>query len=254
MAAPPPLAPSIKIPKLSQAPIIDGNLDDWKSQAFTDGLWDMERVRTTPWYQSKKNRLTDHGDEPSETEDLNARYYMAWDAQFLYLGADVTDNKNDVSESKHAPKRWYYKDAIAWFIEAPRDTLTEVFQQGNHGFAFVIDTTRPDYGVWWRHGDAETQFIEEALPAEAYEFALKMTPKGYLLEAKIDMTQTFKPGDPAWKSPQEGDEYGLMIVHCDPDGGEYGGHMLIYGKNDTDKTWSTVVLSGEKQIPERKVK
>jgi hypothetical protein len=31
-----------------------------------------------------------------------------------------------------------------------------------------------------------------------------------------------------------GDVYALSIVHYDPDGGDYGDHLLIYGKGDGD--------------------
>ena len=120
--------------------------------------------------------------------------------------------------------------------------------EGDHGFAFVIDTSRPDYGAWWRHGSTEQAFIEEPLPAKSVKYAIELTSSGYVIEAKIDLK---KLGIPL---PKEGDEYGLMIVHCDPDGGEYGGHFLIYGKGDLDTTWSPATLTGPQTPVERKVK
>jgi len=77
--------------------------------------------------RSVDQRLTDHGiapsvsagnglKEPPPEEDLQARYYTAWDDKYLYLGAEVKDNVNDVTDPQHEPKRWYYKDAICWFI------------------------------------------------------------------------------------------------------------------------------------------
>ena len=42
---------------------VDGDLSDWKDSAFTDGVWDIERLRHAPWFDAKRNRLTDHGDE-----------------------------------------------------------------------------------------------------------------------------------------------------------------------------------------------
>ncbi len=241
------------IPFLENAPVIDGDLSDWQEFAHHDGAWDIYRLRESQWYDTRRNRLTDHGNEPGPRDDLNARYYIAWDSLYLYLGADVKDNVNDVSESRHAPKRWYYKDAIAWFIEAPADTIDEKFGQGDNAFCFVADTSRPDYGAWWRHGDAETSFIEEPLPADAVEYAIYMDSKqintaNYTVEAKINMRQTFAKSDPDWIPPQEGQVYRLMIVHCDPDGGEYGGHFLIYGKGDADNTWTEMVL-GPPQTP-----
>lgn len=39
---------------------------------------------------------------------------------------------------------------------------------------------------------------------------------------------------------------GLEIVHTDPDGGDYGGHFLIYGRGDDDSTWGLMELTGPK--------
>lgn len=233
----------LQLPYLSSPPVIDGNLHEWQDSALHDGLWDLFRVQQTDWYQPGRNRLTQHREDDRLTEDLQARYYLAWDDTSLYLGAIVNDNFNDVSESRHAPKRWYYKDAIAFFIEAPMDTISETFQAGNHGFAFVIDTTYPDYGAWWRRGAPDTSFLESPLPAEACEYVVRFANAStYILEARLDMRQLMPPSDPAWRSPKEGDYYSLMIVHCDPDGGEYGGHLLIHGKGDPDKSWTPMRL------------
>lgn len=242
--------PSLSIPYVNSPIQVDGNVGEWKSKAFCDGWWDLDRLRNSDWYDPKRNRLADHGEDNTPADDLAARYYFAWSDSFLYLGAEVRDNVNDVTESRHEPKRWYYKDAISFFIEAPFDTVNESFAEGDHGFAFVIDSTRPDYGAWWRHGTADSSFIEEPLPENAVEYAIQFDPWGrspadYVLEAKIAIYQTFAAGDPAWQAPHIGDRYKLMIAHCDPDGGEYGGHLLIYGKGDSDESWTEVRLVGE---------
>jgi hypothetical protein len=257
LAATPPFPWLPKLPFLATSPTIDGSLEEWRGQAYCDGWWNMERLRQAPWYEPARNRLTAHRPEDRAADDLAARYYLAWDSTYLYLGAEVKDNVNDVEESRHAPKRWYYKDAIAFFVEAPADEKNETFGQGDHGFAFVIDSTRPDYGAWWRHGTADTSFLEEPLPTNAVDYAIRFTdPTGnsadYMLEARVNMAQTFGQGDPVWRSPRVGDRYRLMIVHCDPDGGEYGGHMLVYGKGDPDESWQVFECGGEKAQIERK--
>jgi len=235
----------LSIPYISHPVNIDGDLSEWRSKAFCEGWWDLDRLRYASWYNPKRNRLTDHGEENVPSDDLRARYYIAWSDSFLYLGAQVIDNVNDVTESRHAPKRWYYKDAIAFFIEAPLDTVRESFGAGNHGFAFVIDSTRPDYGAWWRHGNLDTTYLEEPLPDHAVAYAISFDGANYVLEARISLFETLAKGDSAWHAPQIGDRYRLMIVHCDPDGGEYGGHLLIYGKVDPDDSWTEARLTGE---------
>src|SRR5215210_6360812 len=85
-----------QIPRLERTVTVDGSLAEWKDYAFSDGLWDLERLRHSPWYDPAINRLTIHGNETGV--DLAARYYIAWDDKFLYLGADVQDNVNDVTD------------------------------------------------------------------------------------------------------------------------------------------------------------
>ena len=247
----------IDVPRLEKAPVIDGDLSEWKYVAFTDGVWDILRLRHTPWYDPAINRLTDHGKEPAIEDDLQARYYTAWDEKFLYLGAEVKDNVNDVSDPQHEPKRWYFKDAICWFIEAPREETAKKFGVGDNAFCFVIDVKKPPYGAWWRHGAVGKTYIEEPLPAAAVEYAIRMNPWGrsrgdFILEARVAMAPTLGKSSPRWHTPRIGDVYGLEIVHTDPDGGDYGGHFLIYGHGDDDSTWGTMTLTGPIQPIERK--
>jgi hypothetical protein len=58
------------------------------------------------------------------------------------------------------------------------------------------------------------------------------------------MAPTFGVSSTAWRAPKIGDTYGLTIVHTDPDGGEYGGHFLIYGRGDNDASWTAFTLTG----------
>ena len=249
----------IHVPRLEKPPVIDGDLSDWKPWAFADGLWDIYRVQQSPWYEPDRNRLTDHGNEPSPEEDLNARYFMAWDENYLYLGTEVHDNVNDVTDPAHEDKRWYFKDCVCWFVEAPRDEVPESFGQGDNAFCFVIDATRPKYGAWWRHGAPGRTYIEEPIPQGAADYSIKMNPWGtskgdFILEARVKLAATLGKSDPDWHKPQVGDEYGLEIVHTDPDGGDYGGHLLIYGKGDDDSTWGKMILTGPIWPVERKRK
>jgi hypothetical protein len=244
-----PATPVLAIPRLAVEPRIDADLSDWRDVAFTDGVWDIDRLRQTPWFQGVRNRLTDHGTatapEPAPRDDLAARYYTAWDERWLYMGADVRDNVNDVDDPAHEPRRWYFKDSVCWFMEGPRDAAPERFGRGDNAFCFVIDESRPDYGAWWRHGTAERNYVEEPLPAGTVEYALRVAEDSgdFVLEARVDLAATFGASDPDWERPVVGHEYGLEIVHCDPDGGPYGGHFIIYGTGDDDETWARAVLS-----------
>ncbi|MBI2685926.1 MAG: hypothetical protein HYX27_06400 [Acidobacteria bacterium] len=245
----------IRVPKLERAVTVDGHLAEWKDYAFSDGVWDIARLRHSPWYDPVINRLTVHGDEPGAEEDLAARYYIAWDERFLYLGADVKDNANDVTDPAHEPKRWYYKDAICWFIEAPQLRTAKKFGEGDNAFCFVIDTSKPAYGAWWRHGARGKTYLEEPLPKDAVQYAIRRGARGdFVLEARVAMAPTLGVSSPDWHAPRVGDTYSLEIVHTDPDGGDYGGHFLIYGRGDDDSTWGRMELTGPQTPIERKPK
>lgn len=244
----------LDVPRLESAPVIDGDLSEWRDHAFSDGVWDMARIAKTPWYDPARNRLTLHGEEPSADEDLSARYYIAWDDEYLYLGAAVRDNVNDVVDPAHEPKRWYYKDAICWFIEAPRSNVAKNFGEGDNAFCFVIDEQRPSYAAWWRHGARGKTYIEEPIPADAVDYVVKMTGHegDFTLEARVAMKPTLGANSPQWRAPKVGDVYGLAIVHTDPDGGDYGGHFIIYGTGDDDSTWGLMKLASPVEPIERK--
>ncbi|MEM7658927.1 MAG: sugar-binding protein [Bacteroidota bacterium] len=240
---------TLLLPQLVETVTIDGDLSEWKEGAFHDGLWDLHRLKHSSWYEANRNRLADHGESASLTEDLQARYFLAWDSLYLYLGAEVWDNVNDTAASKPGKRRWYYRDAIAFFIEAPGDTVAETFGAGDHGFAFTADATRPASAAWWRHGTPDTTFVEKPLPTVAVDYHFQFdswgrSPADYVLEARIRMDAVLPVSDPEWEAPAIGHLYRLMIVHCDPDGGAYGGHLLIYGRNDSDASWTPLKLVG----------
>lgn len=242
-----------QIPYLPVAPRIDGDLSDWRDHAFSDGLWDLERLRHSPWYDPSRNRLTLHPGESGT--DLEARYFIAWDNDAFYLGADVVDNVNDVSDPTHAPKRWYYKDAICWFIEAPRRASGQNFGEGDNAFCFVIDPARPPYAAWWRHGAPGRTYIEEPIPPAAVQYAIRRGANGnFTLEARVLLRPTLGVSSPRWTLPRLGLEIGLEIVHTDPDGGDYGGHFLIYGRGDDDSTWGRFTLAPPSAAVDRKPK
>jgi len=244
----------IQIPRLTALVTVDGDLSEWKSRAHNDGVWDIARLQHTPWYDAARNRLTLHGNEPDPELDLSARYYTAWDSTYLYLGAEVTDNVNDVADPSHELKRWYYKDAICWFIEAPRLAATKNFGEADNAFCFVIDTRKPPYGAWWRHGAPGKTYIEEPIPQDAVAYTIRMRDQGFVLEARVRVDQTLAKSTPQWRAPRAGDVYGLEIVHTDPDGGDYGGHFIIYGRGDDDSTWGRAELVEPIEPVERKPK
>ena len=253
-----PAGPTLLVPLLETPAVIDGDLDDWRDYGFNDGIWDINRIRHQPWYEAgRRNRLTyQNPGEPHPDDDLRARYYIAWDTTYLYLGAEVVDNMNDIEDPAHADRRWMFKDAICWFVEAPRDAAPEWFGRGDNAFCFVIDESKPDWGAWWRYGTPTQSYQEAPIPPGAVDYEVRMTPDAtgagnFVLEARVAMQAVFPISDPHWQTPFIGAEYGLEIVHTDPDGGDYGGHFMIYGTGDDDSTWGRMIFTGPQKPVER---
>jgi hypothetical protein len=245
----------LQIPRLETPPTIDGDLSDWKEVAHSDGVWDMRRISHTAPYaldRGARNRLTDHGDEGPIEDDLSARYYSAWDDTFFYFGAEVRDNVNDIDDPEPADKRWYFRDAICWFMEAPRDRAPELFAQGDNAFCFTASTQQKPAHAWWRHGAPGIAYAEEPIPQATWQVRFTGHAGDFVLEARVEMNSTFGVSDPRWRPPQVGDEYSMEIVHTDPDGKNYGGHFMIYGNGDDDSTWRPAVLTGP-QMPLRRL-
>ena len=242
-----PSSPILAIPQLAQEPVIDGNLSEWKEYAHNDGVWDMRRITQSPFYaldRGARNRLTIHGNEGSLQSDLSARYYLAWDETNFYFGAEVNDNVNDTEDPDPADKRWYFRDAICWFMEGPRDLASEWFGQGDNAFCFTASSEKLPRHAWWRHGASGKTYIEEPIPNVEWHVEFTGVKGNFVLEAKVEMASTVGQSDPNWRPAQVGHEYGVEIVHTDPDGGDYGGHFMIYGNGDDDITWGHAVLVG----------
>ena len=45
----------VRVPRLASPPRIDADLADWKDRAFTDGVWDLARLRQMPWYDPARD-------------------------------------------------------------------------------------------------------------------------------------------------------------------------------------------------------
>ena len=145
----------IKVPKLTSAPTIDGDLSDWEEYGWTDGVWDIERVRQqsfSPWIG-----IQDSGEEPAGTAltaaDISGQYFMAWDEAGIYLGVNAIDNVHDVITKDGNEATWYLKDSCSWFFDVHHDADGWFLFPGDHVFSFVADDSYPAGAHWWRRGE-----------------------------------------------------------------------------------------------------
>lgn len=258
----------IEVPKLASKPRIDGDLSDWERFAWTDGVWDIDRMkRQSPPPQVF---LEDSGEEPPGTAltkaDLTGQYFMAWDDEGLYLGVRATDNVHDVTSRMGNSATWFLKDGCAWFFDVAHDGDGWFPSPGDHVFAFVADDSYPDGGHWWRLGENSPIVATEvraglgAFGARGWRYSLSWleVPGPGLYRVKMGAEkgggyaiEAFVPFSAYWlTTPAIGDTIGgPMIVNTDPDGGpsEFGGQLMLFGLNDNDATWADMVFVGPRR-------
>lgn len=246
-----------RIPKIEVPVKIDGDLSEWKTLSFTDGVWDIFRVSKCSWF-CERNRLTRQNPDDMLLDDLSARYYTGWDEKYMYFGAEVKDNFNDVNSPPGLRHKMCFMDAVAWYLEMPADDKNEKFDPEINCLWFIADADKPEHGAFWRHSiKGKESYIFEPMPENAVEYEVTMNPwnrskADYIIEGKVEMAKIFKANGLDFKTPKTGDIYRMMIVHTDPDGGDYGGHLLIYGSGDKENTWGKFILSEKAKPIQRK--
>ena len=256
---------TIEVPKLKKPIVIDGDLSDLASQAWSSGVWDLNRMKAQSWYVENPwpMDIFDSGEEPPGTAntraDITGEYFMAWDDNGIYLAVQATDNVHDVTAEVDTPWGWYLKDGCSWFIDVPHDGDGAMTSVGDHVFSFVADDTYPPNSTWWRHGDPSAPEITEVW--RGGQRGWRMSPSwleepghwwwqyqvkrngsgdaGYAIEAFVPFGQHWM------KTPKPGDTVGLMIVHTDPDGGRkpFGGQLQLFGSGDHDGTWADMIFT-----------
>jgi len=146
----------VSIGRMPKPPVLDGNLDDWPADA------------TGILLGSEKNCLRRHFNWTG-TRDSSAVIRLAWDDEFLYLAADVCDDKLvQVMDDKEI----YQGDSLELFFnKSPYQYRTDGFWQ--------IAIAPP-----LKEG-ATLRVVGAQKPFEGVEGNAKVYPGGYTLECRI---------------------------------------------------------------------
>jgi len=224
-------------------PAIDADLSDWP-----DALW-LDLTPFPPHEARGYSRLRDDGREgfaiAETTADLSARFTLAWSDTALYLAADVTDNIHDVDGGSN--RQWFFKDAVALFLDLPLDGDGPGWIEGDHAFAFVADPTYPRGSMWWRRGERAGHRETPAPPGT--RMAVVRTEKGYILEALLPIAP-LTTITPFWAPPLATRTIGFALVVTDPDGGNnpFGGQLIYGASHDDDGGWTRLRLRDATQV------
>jgi hypothetical protein len=210
--------PSLSVPRAESPPRIDGDLSDLESSA--GGEISHEDL----WWRRK----------PDGSADSSARFFLAYDSEFLYAGVEVRD---DVVVCNIAPddvKAQLRSDAVGITVDpsgASRDTST-VLQ------AAAFPCTTEGFGArGFRDADANQGLMEVTAPG--MEVASRKLEEGYTLEAKI-------PWSAMPHRPRPGDEIGLNVVVYDGDARD-----ARVGANVSESgiAWAAFEWGGKQALP-----
>ena len=194
--------------------VIDGQLGDWADST---------------WYTVTEEMNVPVGgvaEVDPETQTLHSRFAIRYDAETLYLAADVSD---DTVVSNIAPddlKNFYRTDSVEFYLDPHNDT--GLFKLS----VLPFDTEGNVQAV--RHEDAQPGPISTTAPGA--EVASSRTDGGYIVEVKIPLTLLGVTG-------QAGTELGFShVIHNANDANAAVGANVrenIIGWNPVPDVWIT---------------
>jgi len=202
---------------LTAPPIIDGDLSDWSTTAYTAN-------QTVPYA----------GDNWSGAADVSATFYIGWDTQYLYLGVSRTDDQFvQVSYGRYM----YRGDDVEIQLDIDLDgdfssTLVSSddyqlgFSPGNFG------SLSPEAYRWYPRS------LEAYLTSVTVDAV--QTASGYDLEARI-------PWAVLGMTPAEGMHYGFTLSLSDNDQAGVSTWQSMVSNVSTRRTadpttWGTLIL------------
>ena len=225
----------VDVPRALESVEIDALFSEWDSAPWHYLAPGAPYVSTEANSQLQDDGPIEPPDTPLTAADLSGRFSLQWNPDGLYLAARITDNIHDTSGAE--PWQWYVKDAVTLFLDVPFDGDGPAWITGDHAFSFVADPALPPGGRWWRHGDGQGH--REMPPPDSVTLAVRLTEKGYDLEAAVPL-ELLTDLTPAWHPPLLDRTVGFALIVTDPDGGPrpFGGQLIYGGESDDDGRWS----------------
>lgn len=244
-------------------PVIDGDGSEWIDSAYTDGVWDWERIIAQPWFLADTFSLFPpptqfEGAEGGTSEDFSFEFYSAWDDNGIYVLFDVTDNIWDI-HSVGTGMSYANSDVASLYLDT----------KGGSG-------TRSDPGwlsYWWRAapGQGSQDLVrrisqDPANPGSTAHFFGTDVPEA-LAETTVDPTEVvagasgsnwkletfvswdgFTAQDPAFVAPFEGRELGWAFLVIDADGSGFNGQFFVHGGegggDPENASWTSLAPGG----------
>lgn len=168
-------------PRRQQPITIDGSLSDWPQHP--------------PIRLDKKEQLVSQWRPWGGPEDASARVYTAWDDEFLYIAAEVTDD--DLSGPVEGFEM-YKNDGVEVYVDAKfqEDRLEQRYSADDNQFGFFYEAGKPVV-FRWSHGGTYWPEGRVALNQQptSKETVGGGTVPSYILEGAVPLkTLQLEPG------------------------------------------------------------
>ena len=194
-------------------PAIDGRLDEWENVPNAYTIRTREQVA--------------HGEKAWKSpEDLSAKVWLAWRGEYLYLAADVTDDRH--VQNQRGRDIWR-GDHVELYLDAAPDLEPQrnAWGQGQIQMGFSP-------GNLQHTGDPLTDippeavvFTPEGSSAEGVLVAAQKTEKGYALEAAVPWALIARLAKTPDLKPSAGMSLNLEVGISDTDGPEPAQEKLM---------------------------
>lgn len=184
------------------------------------------------------NRIFDANNEWEGQSDLSGKWRLAWDEQFLYVYAEVLDERVEHVTSGSITWRG---DAIAFNFDpdpsdnAPGDDLTGQ-ESGVFIAPFIAGSANGEWARLATNGGEPDQFfrIDDKTNSEGFQSATTVigpadSPTGYRLEARLPWLMLI--GE---RTPQVGDSFKMSLDITDDDSG--GNEQQTMFSNSPERT------------------
>lgn len=183
-------------------------------------------LNDSAWASAQWQNIDQHilGEFPDK-EDFSGRYKLLWDADYLYLVAQI---KDDVLFDRYADPLLSYwdDDCLEIFIDEDRSGGNHQFNYNAFAYHVALDNQSVDIGVQLEDGSPQFLLFNDHIESQwkrqeqaphdvIWEVAIKVFDDSFD-PAKTNQPQTLK----ADKS------MGFMLAYCDNDGSKHREHFI----------------------------
>ena len=215
------LLPALTAPKVSAAPVIDGDLSDL--QGLARGVIGPKDL----WWKQ----------EPASSADLSADFFLGYDSEYLYVGVQVQDDAVICNIAPDDVKAQLRSDAVGITVDPgtgtgpSRDTGTTL-----QAAAFPC-TTGGFQARGFRDADARQGLMEMTAPG--MQVASKKTATGYSIEFRL-------PWAAMSRQPRPGESIGLNVVLYD---GDQKDARVGANISESGLAWASFPWGGKQALP-----